>query len=88
MSKINTEILIAVLSLLGTCFGSLIGAFASGKLTVYRIEQLEKKVDKHNNVIERLVLLEHDVNNLGKVNRPIMQNFPEKKNSAEILPDS
>ena len=88
MSAINTEIIIAVLSLVGTCFGSLIGAFASSKLTIYRIEQLENKVDKHNNVIERLVLLEHDVKNLGKFSRSSAQNFSEKINAGEVLPDS
>lgn len=67
MSSINTEILVAVLALIGTCFGSIIGAICSSRLTIYRIEQLEKKVDKHNNIIERLVLLEHDVQNLSGI---------------------
>ena len=48
------EILIAVLSFLGTCLGSWGGL----KLMSYRIEQLEKKVEKHNSVIERVFKLE------------------------------
>lgn len=43
------------------CFslaGALIGILASAKLTTYRIEQLEKKVDKHNQVIDRVYALE------------------------------
>ena len=39
---------------------TLIGIIASSKLTVYRIEQLEIKVDKHNNVIERTFKLEQE----------------------------
>ena len=51
------EILIAVLSFLGTCLGSWGGL----KLMSYRIEQLEKKVEKHNSVIERVFKLEQKV---------------------------
>lgn len=51
-------ILVAVLSLAGTIIGSLFGILTANKLTNYRIEQLEKKVDKHNNVIERVFKLE------------------------------
>ena len=46
------EIAVGLLSLAGTLIGSLAGVMAANKLTVYRIEQLEKKVDKHNTVIE------------------------------------
>ena len=49
---------IALLSLLGTLVGSLTGILTANKLTNYRIEQLEKKVDKHNCVIARVYDLE------------------------------
>ena len=49
---------IALLSLLGTLVGSLTGILTANKLTNYRIEQLERKVDKHNCVIERVYYLE------------------------------
>lgn len=52
------EIIIAVLSLLGTIIGSLSGVLAANRLTNYRIQELEKKVDKHNTVIERTYRLE------------------------------
>ena len=52
------EIIIAVLSLLGTIIGSLTGVLAANRLTNYRIRELEKKVDKHNTVIERTYRLE------------------------------
>lgn len=51
-------IIVAALSLLGTCVGSIAGIMTANKLTNYRIEQLEKKVEKHNNVIERVYILE------------------------------
>lgn len=35
-------------------------AWANNSKTLYRIEQLEKKVEKHNNLVERVALLEHD----------------------------
>lgn len=35
----------------------IVAAFQNSK-TVYRIEQLEKKVEKHNNIVERMVILE------------------------------
>lgn len=52
------EVLVAVLSLAGTVAGSLLGVVASNRLTMYRIEQLEKKVEKHNNLVERMALVE------------------------------
>ena len=48
------------------CYGTLVGTFAglvfSNKLTIYRIEQLEKKVEKHNHIVERTFLLEGRMN--------------------------
>lgn len=52
------EIVVAVCSLLGTLAGSLTGIMTANKLTMYRIEQLEEKVKKHNNLIERMVVVE------------------------------
>ena len=54
----NAEIIIALLSLLGTLAGSLGGILVSSKLTNYRIGQLEKKQEKYNNLIERTFKLE------------------------------
>lgn len=51
-------IIVAVLSLIGTFIGTLGGILAANKLVVYRIEQLEKKVEKHNHVVERMYALE------------------------------
>ena len=54
----SENITIAIITLVGSGIGSLVGILASAKLTNYRIEQLEKKVDKHNTVIERTYKLE------------------------------
>ena len=69
----SPEITIALLSLTGTLGGSLLGVLASSSLTRYRIEQLEKKVAAHNNIVERTYKLEgrmteveHDVRDLKK----------------------
>jgi alcohol dehydrogenase YqhD (iron-dependent ADH family) len=51
-------IIVAILSLVGTLIGTFGGIVTANKLTTYRIEQLEKKVEKHNNVIERVFELE------------------------------
>ncbi len=51
-------IIIALISGAGTIIGSALGIFASARLTNYRLEQLEKKVNLHNNVIERVYELE------------------------------
>lgn len=56
-----TEIIIALLSFAGTVVGSLLGILAANKLVNYRIEQLEKKVEKHNNLVERMYNLETKV---------------------------
>lgn len=54
----SSTIIIAILSLCGTCFGSIAGIMTANKLTNYRIGELEKKVDKHNNLVERVTVLE------------------------------
>ena len=54
----SEAIVVALIGLGGSAVGSLIGVLASSRLTQYRLEQLEKKVDKHNNVIERVFALE------------------------------
>ncbi|MBR6044578.1 MAG: hypothetical protein IKP47_02965 [Ruminococcus sp.] len=53
----TTEIIVALLSLIGT----FLGTFSGIRLVTYRIEQLERKVEKHNSVIERMALAEKDI---------------------------
>ena len=53
-----SEIIVALLGLLGTLSGSFLGVVATNKLTQYRLQQLEDKVSRHNNLIERTYILE------------------------------
>lgn len=63
---VPSEIIVGLLSLLGTAVGSITGIITASKLTNYRISELEKKVDKHNTIIERFALLEQDNNTQWK----------------------
>ena len=56
----DNKITIALISFAGTLLGTFGGIITSNKLTTYRIEQLENKVEKHNNVIERVYELEKE----------------------------
>ena len=51
-------IIVALIGLAGSAAGSLCGVLVSSKLTQYRLEQLEKKVEVHNKVIDRVYKLE------------------------------
>ena len=51
-------IAVALIGLAGSAVGSLVGILTSSKLTSYRLEQLEKRVQAHNNLIERTYKLE------------------------------
>lgn len=52
-----STVMVGVLSLLGT----LAGSYSGMKLMTYRIEQLEKRVNEHNNVIRRTYVLEEQM---------------------------
>ena len=67
----SDTVLVALIGLVGSGIGAFIGVFTSAKLTQYRLQELEKKVDKHNNMVERVYKLEgqmqeaeHDINEL------------------------
>lgn len=51
----------ALIALIGTMLGTFGGIVTASKLTNYRIEQLEKKVDKHNNFAERIPVIEEQL---------------------------
>lgn len=55
------EVIVALLSLVGTLGGSCLGVIGSSRLTHHRLEQLEAKVNKHNQVIERTYRLEEQM---------------------------
>lgn len=62
MSTAIATVIVGLLSLLGT----LVGSFSGMKLMSYRIEQLEKRVDKHNSVIERTFVLEEQMKDANR----------------------
>ena len=61
MFNIKENIAVAIIALIGTCAGSFGGIIAASKLTNFRLEKLEAKVDKHNNFAERMPVVEEDL---------------------------
>lgn len=57
----RSEIVVALLSLVGTFIGTLGGILTTQKLVSYRLQKLEEKVDKHNNLIDRMYKIESRV---------------------------
>lgn len=71
------QLLVALLGFAGTLVGSLLGVLASQKLTQYRLSQLEEKVNRDNNLIERTYRLEgqmaeccHEIRELKAYHKP------------------
>jgi len=56
-------ILTAILAFAGTIVGSLGGILASARLTNFRLQQLEKKVEQHNKLVERVAAIEQQCKN-------------------------
>ncbi len=52
------ELFTSLIALFGTMLGTFGGILTANKLSNYRIEQLEKKVETHNKVIDRVYKLE------------------------------
>lgn len=59
--KMSIDIIVALIAFAGTALGTFGGIITSTKLTTYRIEQLEKKVDRHNSFAERMPVLEEQM---------------------------
>lgn len=70
---LSEGVIIAVLGIIGSAIGSFGGVVSSQKMVKYRLSKLEEKVDKHNNLVERMSTLElrnkvceHRIENLEK----------------------
>lgn len=62
MESINiTEIIVAGMAFVGTLAGSYLSQRKSTALIAYRLEQLEKKVQAHNNLVERMYKCEETI---------------------------
>lgn len=73
----SSEVVVALLGLVGTLSGSFLGVIAANKLVQYRLKQIEDKVNKHNGIVERTYKLEgrvdgleHDVKRLQAYHPP------------------
>lgn len=73
----DSTVIVALVSFAGTVIGTIGGIIATNKLVTYRLEQLEKKVDLHNNAVERLFKVEgqmleaqHDIKDLKAYHKP------------------
>ena len=62
----SETVIVALLSLIGTLGGTLGGILATTKLSNYRKKKKKKKVDKHNNLIERMFKAEESINILDE----------------------
>ena len=62
----SSEMIVALVSFAGTAIGSIAGVLTANKLTNYRISQLEEKVNKHNNLVERVTAVEQSVKSAHK----------------------
>lgn len=63
----DNTIVVALISLVGTLIGSLSGILVSNKLVNYKIDELKEKVNKHNNLIDRMYKIENRVTLLEEV---------------------
>ena len=62
----DSTVIVALISLVGTLGGSLGGIVVSSKLTAYRIEQLEKKVEEHNQFARRMPVVESQIEEISR----------------------
>lgn len=73
----SDTVIVALIGAIASLAGGLIGAFATSNLVQYRLTELEKKVEKHNNVVERMMKaegqiseLQHEVSDLKEYHKP------------------
>jgi len=76
-----TEILVALITLTGSALGTFSGICVNARMTNYRLQQLEKKVDKHNHFAERIPVIEEKIavanNRIGDLEVVVGMNKPK-----------
>lgn len=83
----DPTVIVALISFAGTLVGTFFGLMTGSKLTEYRIKQLEKKVEKHNQVVERTFKLEGQVVELQHGVRDLKGKIAELQHDVQELKD-
>lgn len=79
MEQVLGSILVAVITGAFALMGTLVSNSVNHSKTMYRIEQLEKKQDKHNSLIERMYCVENTINILDERQKSILNDIEELK---------
>lgn len=66
MDSAISTVIVALLSLSGTLAGSWMGVRQANNLVNYRLKSIEEKVEKHNNLVERMVVVEQSTKSAHK----------------------
>lgn len=74
----SDTILVAIIGAIGTVVVAFFNSFLANNKTIYRIDQLEQKVERHNNVVERTAILERDVTTIAREVRDIKNELHSK----------
>lgn len=62
----DNTVIVALISFAGTLIGTASGIMASSRLTAYRLEQLEKKVDSQNRLSAKIPVIEEKISNINR----------------------
>lgn len=77
-------VVVALISLIGSLGGTFGGIIVSSKLLNYRVEQLEKKVEKHNNLIERMYEVEKNVDVIDEQIKVVNHRIADLEHKVEV----
>ena len=83
MAQVLGSILVAVITGAFALMGTLVSNSVNHSKTMYRIEQLEKKQDKHNSLIERMYAVENSISLVIERQNTLIQDLNELKNSSD-----
>lgn len=61
----SSTIIVAIISFAGTLIGTAGGILAAGKLTAFRLEQLETKLDNQSRTVAKIPVIEEKINNMN-----------------------
>ena len=78
----SEAIIVAIITGGITLAGTVISNMLNHSKTIYRIDQLEKKVEKHNNLVERMYLAEGAIKVLEEKQKDIDDDFADLKRKA------